>query len=246
MIDIGNFTVPESEWDSMTINPKIQYPDEYKEFNSGHGFWDYNGIHAGAFEGDTILTYREVTMIINKRKDKDAAEKQMEMDKLQVKWDQEIKQWKLRENIANGDIDTTDINSMFNAYTSMGGLGMNQVQQNIEELMEIIGDIDLDEMKVMEAMNPGMVYQIVWKVYRWLKKYTNHPTGDFDYAGKEITINLYEKGLEEFIEKMKNKDGEVPEWCKVLQTIFKYGKMLFETFDQHHEAAQGMLSSMFE
>ncbi len=64
----------------------------------------------------------------------------------------------MRENISNGEIDTTDISSMFNAYTNMGGLGRNQVKQNIEELMEVIGDIDYDEMKVMEAVNPGLVY----------------------------------------------------------------------------------------
>jgi hypothetical protein len=65
----------------FSIDPHKMYPDEYREFMSPEGYWDFYGKFSW-IDDTSLMTEEEVDYIIVKRKEKIDAKKLKKLEKL--------------------------------------------------------------------------------------------------------------------------------------------------------------------
>ena len=111
-------------WDESeySIDPQMKYPKEYQEFMSPFGNWDYYGMHALAFD-DGLISKSEVDEILEKRKQKLEEKKEKELKAIEQRMQQELEMRFKERRISANEVDTTDIDSLFEIYSNLGGLG---------------------------------------------------------------------------------------------------------------------------
>ena len=132
---------------NYTILPGTVYPPEYQEFMSPFGYWDLYGAFSGAFEADSMLTFEEVTTIIENRKTQEQKDQEEKLRKLEIKWAQELINYQdsIQPQFGDGMIDVTNIGQMHEMFAEMGGHG--SLEEDIFELEDIIGHIDFEKLK---------------------------------------------------------------------------------------------------
>lgn len=132
--------------------------------------------------------------------------------------------------LARDEIDTFDITSK-----DASGSGYRQkleehFKNDLNQLEMIIGeDVSEDDLKYITEQHPNLFYQLLMKLFEFLVYLSNIPV---DINDENKTINLYEDFLNKVIEAAKIKNGgEVPQWIKVAQTIFQFGKNIKDRAD---------------
>jgi hypothetical protein len=79
-------------------------------------------------------------------------------------------------------VDTTSIDSLFEIYSNLGGLGEQAMQKEIEQdfadLEEIIGTLNYEEMAVLKTTNPNIFIMIITKIFNYLGYLARIPITD--------------------------------------------------------------------
>ena len=210
---------------SWEIDPSKQYPKCYQEFMTYDGDWDLYGNIGAAFDGITMIDEDEVKTICDKRQKKLDDKKAADLAIFEVKMKEELMKRFEERQLLDHEVDTTSIDGMFDIYSSLGGLGADsqqkELQKDFEMLEEIIGELNYEEMSVLKATNPNVFILLIQKVFNFLMYMAHVPIKDDN--GDDSHMNAYEKVMDTLFEK-NVVDGEVPEWLKKVKLCFDWGK----------------------
>ena len=226
----GDATV-ENNLGSFVIDRSREYGDEYKEFMHPDGFWDLYGPHSYAFDADTLLTLEEVEEILRRRHEKAVEQKQAQLAKLEAKLAKEINEWEALRAKGEEDVDVTDISTSWNDYSINAKKMRDQLQHDMNELKEIIGDdISVDDLQLVNSSNSNIVVYLLWKLFDLLRFLAKVPVQGEN--GEQTTMNVYERILNNMIDNAKKaNNGEIPGWLKVAQLIFTFGMKVADSID---------------
>ena len=148
---------------------------------------------------------------------------------MQAQIEQRFQERKLLDH----EVDTTSIESMFEIYNTVGGLGAASMQGEIlndfDMLEEIVGDLSYDSLGMIQTQNPNIFVFIIVKIFNYLGYLAKIPITDED--GNTAELNLYLKALDTLKEKNTGPDGEVPAWLEKVEMIFHYGAKLYKFLD---------------
>ena len=214
------------------IDPNMKYPAEFKEFMAYDGDWDLYGSHSMAFEDLTMITFEQVCDIFKKRQDIEKKKQAAKLETLRVKWQKELEKRFEERKVEQHVVDTTNIDDMMAIFHDMGGVSAQdedsmkeEIMHDFEELQEILGDIDYDELAAIKSINPGLFVIIVQKILNFLRFLSKVPIKNDD---GEIThtMDLYQKVVETLSVNCKTEDGKIPGWVQWIKYVFDMGKNL--------------------
>jgi hypothetical protein len=110
------------------------------------------------------------------------------------------------------EVDTTNIDSLFEVHEELIGTDMlEDIQADIAELEDIMGDLDYTSMARLQTQNPHMFLLMLTKIYDLLAYLANLPIRDTE--GNMHVVNLYQRAMDLLVKK-NTKNGEIPEWLK--------------------------------
>lgn len=121
---------------------------------------------------------------------------------------------------------------MMAIFHDMGGVSSQDEDSMKQELMgdfneleEILGDIDYDELAAIKSVNPALFVVIVQKILNFLRFLARVPIKNDD-GQITHTMDLYQKVVDTLTQNSKNRDGTVPGWVNWISYIFDMGKNL--------------------
>lgn len=220
------------ERNPYAIDPNMKYPSEFSEFMAFDGDWDLYGAHSMAFEDHTMITYEKVCDIFKKRQDIEKKKQQAKLETLRVKWQKELEKRFEERKVEQHTVDTTNIDDMMAIFHDMGGVSSQdedsmkqELMGDFNELQEILGDIDYDELAAIKSVNPALFVVIVQKILNFLRFLARVPIKNDD-GQITHTMDLYQKVVDTLTKNSKNGDGTVPGWVNWISYIFDMGKNL--------------------
>ena len=116
-------------------------------------------------------------------------------------------------------------------FAEMGGHG--SLEEDVDELEDVIATIDYDKLKMVQSYHPAIFVGICLKIFDYL-----HSLSTMKFVGSdgiEQRVNLYEKLMEQLIEKFINDDGSLPAWLEKILTIFEFARTILSVFVKNHK-----------